>query len=86
VKSKKVNTGSNSSKDASELEKAIKELENQKEQNEILIQEKQRHIEIMLLLEETVKLLQTKGKEVIVNSCETQTEDVDITRCDECPG
>lgn len=84
VKSKKVNPGSKSSKDASELEKAIKELENQKKQNEILIQEKQRHIEMILLLEETVKLLQTKGKEVIVNSCETQTEDVDIMRCDEC--
>jgi hypothetical protein len=36
------------------------------------------------MIDETVTLLQMRGKEVIVNSCETQTDEIDIMRCDEC--
>ena len=60
-------------------------------QNEILLKEKIDHVESIHLLEETVKILEFKSskieikdKNVSEKSAETQTEDVDMMRCDEC--
>ena len=60
-------------------------------QNEVLLQEKSDHIESIHLLEETVKILEVKSSKVEIENknaskkaSETQTEDVDMMRCDEC--
>ena len=60
-------------------------------QNAIFLQEKNNHVESIHLLEETVKILEIKSsrveikdKDVVEKSAETQTEDVDMMRCDEC--
>ena len=51
------------------------------EQNKILLQEKNNHVEAIILLEETVKILEIKSSQVEQTSVTVQTE---IIRCEEC--
>ena len=62
-------------------------------QNVVLLQEKTEHMESIHLLEETVKILEftsskvdIRNKNVSEKSAETQTEEVDMMRCDEVHG
>ena len=67
----------------------------------ILVEENATHIDALIMLEETVKLLELKvhnaernstavqtetiiSEKLSVKACETQTEDVDAMRCQEC--
>ena len=51
------------------------------EQNRILLQEKSNHTEAIILLEETVSILEIRCSKVDQTSVEVQTE---IIRCEEC--
>ena len=55
--------------------------ERMEKQNMILLQEKENHIESILLLEETIKILDNKASSVEKTSISVQTE---IIRCEEC--
>ena len=55
--------------------------EKMEKQNMILLQEKENHTESILLLEETVKILENKAFSVEKTSVSVQTE---IIRCEEC--
>ena len=73
-----------------QFEALQKKYDTSKEKNVVLLQERAGHMESIHLLEETVKVLEFKSfkveikkKNISETSAETQTEEVDMMRCDE---
>ena len=62
------------------------DFDNLKKENEVLITENKKNIEMICMLEETVKLLEKKLNyvETAHNNVETQTDEQDHMRCNEC--
>ena len=59
----------------------LEKFQAMKDQNMLLQQEKTNHVEAILLLEETVKILENKSSHIEKKSITVQTE---IIRCEEC--
>ena len=83
TKAKKVNATANVGKNLSEVQNLNSQLKTLERKHEALQIENKKHIDMIMMLEETVKILE-KNSKVEQKAIGVQTEDPDIMRCNEC--
>ena len=87
AKNKKTNATTKSI-EALENEKLTLELKKLHQDNEILLREKEENLQVILMLEETIKLMEKKENAAKVEqksaSIQTEVTEAEIMRCNEC--
>ena len=88
AKTKKTSLAPKSSNEALEKDKFSIELKNFQQENKLLKKENEENIQSIMMLEETIKLLEMKKNvakpEQKAVSVKTEVQETDIMRCNEC--